>query len=653
MDTIPEILTSVHSGVMPYGNMPASVLLHKLEETNMGGDPSDMYYDFSRGLMVDKAPDAPFFDQDSKRDPNQSRTTLNLRMNGTRGSSGQMPQHPELFMGFTDPDPRGTQNDPRLDEFRRHTATRAGVLEVSMGYNNDDQIVESPWTNQSLSYNMKYVFDQTKSKLKVFTAERDGHVLGSNIVGDSNRWGTNVGVNRTGAISNGSESMTAMTAEGRGLLSNNLNSMGTPDLQNLSPWNKAVNDKQFAVQQYGVKKGRGRTDADINVARNASNVDQHWTQSMVGQGNNNQMLGATMATAIRARESKVANNGQHWAPSAQANGNNRQTINASIENVIKIKAATAAAEKGDTTSAASNSLISAATGNSRQTFDGSFENAVNLKAATSAAEQGNTTSAASNSLISMDTGNSRQTFDGSFENAINLKAATSAAERGNTASAASNSLISSATGKNLVSGKDMSKVTQSTLASASRNKHLTDAAMAVSRLRNGGGDIQKVGKAGTAEGVRPAALSERYDPVRHLGTPKDTRPVAGAGEAILMRTGAGDAMQVHQYKSAPVSHFVTGMNNVSTAQGGYDKMTWKDARKSQKLGKSKNAGEWRSNTQADTTIGASASQTFGIDMVPDHRVGAAMIGSKNLRGNHFAEEGYSENGISEKIKFDR
>ena len=112
-------------------------------------------------------------------------------------------------------------------------------------------------------------------------------------------------------------------------------------------------------------------------------------------------------------------------------------------------------------------------------------------------------------------------------------------------------------------------------------------------------------------------------------------------------------MQVHTYKSAPVAHFANGMNGVATAQGGYDRMTWKDARKSQKLGKSKNAGEWRSNTQADTTLGATASETFGIDVVPDHRTGVAMLGSKNLRGNHYAEEGYSENGISEKIKFDR
>ena len=569
MDTIPEVLTSVHSGVQPYGNMPASVLLHKLEETNMGGDPSDAYYDFSRGLIVDKAPDAPFLEQDSNRDPNQSRTNLNLRMNGTRGSSGQMPQHPELFIGFTDPDPRGYQNTPLFDQFRKHTATRAGVLEVSMGVNNDDQIVESPWTNQSLSYDMKYVFDQTKSKLKVFTAERDGRVLGNNIVGDSNQWGTNVGINRSGAISNGSESMTAMTADGRGLLSNNLNSVKAPDPQNVSPWNKSLNDKQFAVQQYGAKKGRGRTDADINVARNASGVDQHWKQSMVGQGNNNQMLGATMATAIRARESKVANNGQHWGLSSQAAGNNRQTINATIENVIRIKAAASAAEPGNTHSAASNSLIN-----------------------------------------------------------------------------------TSSSGGSLVSGKDMSKVARSALASASRNKHLTDAAMAVARF-SAGGDVQRVGMAGTAEGVRSAALAERSDPVRHLSMPTDTRPVAGAGQAMFMKTGAGDAMQVHTYKSAPVAHFTTGMNGVATAQGGYDRMTWKDARNTQKLGKSKNAGEWRSGTQADTTLGASASETFGIDVVPDHRTGVAMIGSKNLRGTHYAEEGYSENGISEKIKFDR
>lgn len=97
---------------LPYGGMPYDALVAKLEETDPAlvaevhgddefSDIQDEYKNYVRSEITDWAPDAPSLESDHpRRDPAYSRSLLNLRYNGNRGSYDWLPQHPELFYGW-------------------------------------------------------------------------------------------------------------------------------------------------------------------------------------------------------------------------------------------------------------------------------------------------------------------------------------------------------------------------------------------------------------------------------------------------------------------------------------------------------------------------------------------------------------------------
>jgi len=160
---------------MPYGGMPYSKIIPKYEVTDpniiktgidagnksiFGSDSNYLSYNnihdenpyenYARSEIIDWSPDAPLFESDhARRDPAYSKSVVNLRYNGNRGNTSDLPRHPELFIGFTGNDPRGATNDPRMDQSRRFMASYASNLQVRMGSNDDNQIAERPWTNQS------------------------------------------------------------------------------------------------------------------------------------------------------------------------------------------------------------------------------------------------------------------------------------------------------------------------------------------------------------------------------------------------------------------------------------------------------------------------------------------------------------------------
>ena len=70
-------------------------------------------------------------------------------------------------------------------------SAQAANLTVSMGNNDDFSLAERPWTAQSLSYDMKYIQQQQKKNMKIFTTEKDGRPYSRNLVLDAPTWGTN------------------------------------------------------------------------------------------------------------------------------------------------------------------------------------------------------------------------------------------------------------------------------------------------------------------------------------------------------------------------------------------------------------------------------------------------------------------------------
>ena len=170
-----------------YGSIPYDQIVKKYEETDMDDaehDP-DRYNDnnvdyaansYIRKEIIDRNPDVPFFESDKvKRDPSRAWNKLNLQYNATRGNSAELPTHPEMFMGFTDKDPRGVSNDPRLEKSRMYlSGGKAARIQVSMGNNDDNNIAERPWSAQDEMRDKQAMFKIVRNNTKIFTREKMG-----------------------------------------------------------------------------------------------------------------------------------------------------------------------------------------------------------------------------------------------------------------------------------------------------------------------------------------------------------------------------------------------------------------------------------------------------------------------------------------------
>lgn len=168
---------------LPYGSIPYEEILSKLEETDMSfsTEPEVNYNNYIRSELVDYTLDKPFLEYDTiKRDSTTSKVALNLRYNGSRGSY-DYPKHPDLFIGFTDADPRGVENLPRMNEYQEQINRRMPNLEIRMGYNADQHECERPWTNQSLNNCRRDLQTSLKYNTKVFIDELNGRALNNNM----------------------------------------------------------------------------------------------------------------------------------------------------------------------------------------------------------------------------------------------------------------------------------------------------------------------------------------------------------------------------------------------------------------------------------------------------------------------------------------
>jgi len=311
---------------MPYGGMPHDALLLKLEETDPDlvadvqgfdefHDMDDNYDKYVRSEIIDWSPDAPFLESDqTRRDPALSRSILNLRYNGTRGSNPELPRHPELFYGFTGNDPRGATNDPRFDQMRGHMTSRAANLTVSMGDNDDHHIAERPWTGQAISYAMKEVHRRQKKHLKVFSVQKEGRPWGSNISHD--RFAA--GDLRAAAMKTGGESFHGEGARFQGGdygPASDRSSGGVRGVDGarragaeIAPWRHTTGDADLGVQKYGQQRRAGQTRIGTAAQGGArvqtTAADHDWANSRRARSTNRKTLGMTMAAAARRRKAR-------------------------------------------------------------------------------------------------------------------------------------------------------------------------------------------------------------------------------------------------------------------------------------------------------------------------------------------------------------
>jgi hypothetical protein len=359
---------------MPYGGIPYKKYIPKFEKTDpniiktgidagnhgiYGSDSNylsynnihdeDPYNNYVRSEIVDNTLDNPLFESDySKREPSLSKSLVNLRYNGNRGNTSDLPRHPELFIGFTGNDPRGNSEDPRFDQFRGFITAQAANLQVRMGNNDDNHIAERPWTNQSLSYDKKYLQKQQANNLKIFTAQKEGRPNSRNVVTDMPTWGNNQNKIRTSAMKSADESIRHgdygeyinIGGEVNQILSNDLQAI--KNMKAPSNLNKLYTDQDFYTQMDNLQMGMGNNYLSNNVGLRRTGFD-HIDISAIGEdglitnGLNKKNLASSMALAAKTA-SHMKNMSSHNIQNPNIDHDNKimgQKIAKDISNIYK------------------------------------------------------------------------------------------------------------------------------------------------------------------------------------------------------------------------------------------------------------------------------------------------------------------------------
>lgn len=344
---------------MPYGGIPYNKILPKFETTsnnliNTGIDvmtnlnDKNPYNDYVRGEIMNWGPDAPLFESDHPgRDPNNGRGKINLMYNGNRGNTGDLPRHPEMFIGFTGNDPRGATNDPRLEQMRGFVTAHAANLQVSMGTNDPNHIAERPWTNQAISYDKQYINKISKNNKKIFSTQKDGRLMGRNVVTDLPTWGTNQNKVRVSGMGASGE-----TIDNAGYgeyidIGGTVNQVQGNDLQKIINMNsESILKKYNSDQDYDDQLSNTNTGAGIAKYKNNVNIinttpDHINIDSLKNTSSKNNTLSASMALAAKnATMLKKSYNGkQHMVNSMadiEAQGSNiQQKIANTLQNIYK------------------------------------------------------------------------------------------------------------------------------------------------------------------------------------------------------------------------------------------------------------------------------------------------------------------------------
>jgi hypothetical protein len=150
------------------GNIDYKTLYRKYETTSedMCVDHVEILDDYMRDSLRYTGPDRPFLAEDNIRHDHQSQTRINLRQFGDKSKS--TPYAPDLFLGFTERDNRGTAVEPDFKQFRTHALARNNDYKYSFKDDSDHTVSETMITDHEIINNRKVGFNKIKNNLKIF-----------------------------------------------------------------------------------------------------------------------------------------------------------------------------------------------------------------------------------------------------------------------------------------------------------------------------------------------------------------------------------------------------------------------------------------------------------------------------------------------------
>lgn len=241
-----------------YGTIPFNVFRNKYEKTNFHESPFAVG-DYQRQMLTDLSCDQPFFESDQKREDTHSEEILSLRYSGHR--SGETPDMPDLFLGFTDRDPRGYTTDPRFNKAAEMTWAKQGSWKFYSDASHT--VTEREKMPHTIQRQLRNEMENIKSRLKIFSTSRDGRPSGG------------PGVTHTGV---GGDSRVDQS-EGDGATSEEFSPQRTKDatmaLSNSLPlgWEQ-TGDHEFKIASYSLLRSQGK-DGDLQTNRYKTDENQY------------------------------------------------------------------------------------------------------------------------------------------------------------------------------------------------------------------------------------------------------------------------------------------------------------------------------------------------------------------------------------------
>jgi len=164
-----------------YGLMPYWQLERKFEYTNIWEDPNQVH-DFMRDTVTDFRPDPPSLASDMPRYDNHSVERLSTRHTGSR--SGLDPYTPDLFLGLTEKDPRGSSGELNFNA-TMNPQKYARAKFINFYPDSDNSIPESVATGPEINYKIRAAYTNFGQRFKGFSTSRGNYPAARNFLGSS------------------------------------------------------------------------------------------------------------------------------------------------------------------------------------------------------------------------------------------------------------------------------------------------------------------------------------------------------------------------------------------------------------------------------------------------------------------------------------
>lgn len=160
-----------------YGDMPQEMHLKKLEQTCMyeREDQLDNYY---RSTLKDRTLDAPSLASDLPRESqNQIRETV-LSMRHSGAPTPAEPIHPDLFLGFTERDPRGYQTSgPDFRLYADQSKARGRYKDFVSDHASDWTVPESHRSELRNIRDVRKTINASRERMVIFDTSEDNRAV--------------------------------------------------------------------------------------------------------------------------------------------------------------------------------------------------------------------------------------------------------------------------------------------------------------------------------------------------------------------------------------------------------------------------------------------------------------------------------------------